>query len=80
MARHTWIGRAILAGQVRNAQGESWDLQLKGAGETPYSRTADGRAVLRSTIREYLCSEAMHHLGIPTRQKKADETYIIQPA
>lgn len=59
-------GRAILAGQLRNAQDESWDLQLKGAGETPYSRMADGRAVLRSTIREYLCSEAMHHLGIPT--------------
>ena len=59
-------GRAILLGQVRNARNESWDLQLIGAGETPYSRMADGRAVLRSTIREYLCSEAMHHLGIPT--------------
>ena len=43
-----------------------WALQLKGAGETPYSRTADGLAVLRSSIREYLCSEAMHHLGVPT--------------
>jgi len=41
-------------------------LQLKGAGETPYSRTADGLAVLRSSIREYLCSEAMYHLGVPT--------------
>ena len=59
-------GRALLTGQVRNARNESWDLQLKGAGATPYSRMADGRAVLRSTIREYLCSEAMHHLGIPT--------------
>ena len=59
-------GRAILTGQVRNTRNQSWDLQLKGAGETPYSRMADGRAVLRSTIREYLCSEAMHHLGIPT--------------
>jgi serine/tyrosine/threonine adenylyltransferase len=59
-------GRAILTGQVRNARDETWDLQLKGAGETPYSRMADGRAVLRSTIREYLGSEAMHHLGIPT--------------
>ncbi len=59
-------GRAILLGQARNARNESWDLQLKGSGETPYSRMADGRAVLRSTIREYLCSEAMHHLGIPT--------------
>lgn len=59
-------GRAILIGQVRNARGESWDLQLKGAGPTPYSRFADGRAVLRSSIREYLCGEAMHGLGIPT--------------
>ena len=59
-------GRAILLGQVRNARGEAWELQLKGAGKTPYSRFADGRAVLRSSIREYLCGEAMHHLGIPT--------------
>ncbi len=59
-------GRALLLGEVRNAQGANWDVQLKGAGKTPYSRFADGRAVLRSTIREYLCSEAMHALGIPT--------------
>jgi uncharacterized protein YdiU (UPF0061 family) len=59
-------GRAILLGEARNHLGESWDLQLKGAGATPYSRDGDGRAVLRSTIREYLCSEAMHGLGIPT--------------
>jgi uncharacterized protein YdiU (UPF0061 family) len=59
-------GRAILLGQVRNARGDSWDLQLKGAGPTPYSRFADGRAVLRSSVREYLCGEAMHGLGIPT--------------
>jgi serine/tyrosine/threonine adenylyltransferase len=59
-------GRAILIGQVRNARGELWELQLKGAGKTPYSRFGDGRAVLRSTIREYLCSEAMAGLGIPT--------------
>ena len=59
-------GRAILLGEVRNAAGENWDLQLKGSGLTPYSRDGDGRAVLRSTIREYLCSEAMHGLGIPT--------------
>ena len=59
-------GRAILLAQVRNAKGESWDVQLKGAGPTPYSRGSDGRAVLRSTVREYLCSEAMHGLGIPT--------------
>lgn len=59
-------GRAILLGEVRNGRGEKWDLHLKGAGMTPFSRDGDGRAVLRSTIREYLCSEAMHGLGIPT--------------
>lgn len=59
-------GRAILLGEVRNSRGEKWDLQLKGAGRTRFSRFGDGRAVLRSCIREYLCSEAMHGLGIPT--------------
>ncbi len=59
-------GRAILLGQVANDDGSSQDLQLKGSGPTRYSRGSDGRAVLRSTIREYLCSEAMHGLGIPT--------------
>ena len=59
-------GRAITLGETINAAGERWELQLKGAGPTPYSRTADGRAVLRSSIREFLCSEAMHHLGVPT--------------
>jgi len=59
-------GRAILLGEVQNGRGERWEVQLKGAGTTPYSRRGDGRAVLRSTIREYLCSEAMHGLGIPT--------------
>jgi uncharacterized protein YdiU (UPF0061 family) len=59
-------GRAITLGETINAQGERWELQLKGAGPTPYSRTADGRAVLRSSVREFLCSEAMHHLGVPT--------------
>jgi len=59
-------GRAILLGEVRNAAGEGWEVQLKGAGRTPYSRGGDGRAVLRSSIREFLCSEAMHALGIPT--------------
>src|SRR6476646_10668729 len=59
-------GRAISLGEMINAAGERWELQLKGAGPTPYSRTADGRAVLRSSVREFLCSEAMHHLGIPT--------------
>lgn len=59
-------GRAISLGQLRNAHGEPWDVQLKGAGATPYSRFADGRAVLRSTVREYLASIAMVGLGIPT--------------
>ena len=59
-------GRAISLGEVLNAAGQRWELQLKGAGPTPYSRHADGRAVLRSSIREFLCSEAMHHLGVPT--------------
>lgn len=59
-------GRAIGLGEVINSKGERWELQLKGAGMTPYSRRADGRAVLRSSLREFLCSEAMHHLGIPT--------------
>jgi uncharacterized protein YdiU (UPF0061 family) len=59
-------GRAISLGEAINAAGQRWELQLKGAGPTPYSRTADGRAVLRSSIREFLCSEAMHHLGVPT--------------
>lgn len=59
-------GRAILLGEVCNSRGEKWDLHLKGAGMTRFSRDGDGRAVLRSTIREYLCGEAMHGLGIPT--------------
>ncbi len=59
-------GRAINLGEVRNANGQHWTLQLKGAGPTPYSRTADGLAVLRSSVREFLCSEAMYHLGVPT--------------
>jgi uncharacterized protein YdiU (UPF0061 family) len=59
-------GRAILLGETTNMRGEPWEIQLKGSGLTPYSRDGDGRAVLRSTIREYLCSEAMHALGIPT--------------
>lgn len=67
----TWAGqlgdgRAITLGEVRGTDGQLWSLQLKGAGATPYSRQGDGRAVLRSSIREFLCSEAMHHLGIPT--------------
>lgn len=59
-------GRAILAGEIQNDSGHKTELQWKGAGATPYSRHADGRAVLRSSVREYLMSEAMHHLGIAT--------------
>ena len=59
-------GRAISLGEAVLPDGQRRELQLKGAGPTPYSRSADGRAVLRSSIREFLCSEAMHHLGIPT--------------
>src|SRR5262245_7785570 len=67
----TWAGqlgdgRAITLAEVANRAGESWEIQLKGAGLTPYSRNADGRAVLRSSLRELVCSEAMHHLGVPT--------------
>jgi uncharacterized protein YdiU (UPF0061 family) len=59
-------GRAIAYGEVVDVHGGHQCLQLKGAGRTPYSRGADGRAVLRSSIREFLCSEAMFHLGVPT--------------
>ena len=59
-------GRAIALGEAIDVDGRRQMLQLKGAGPTPYSRTADGLAVLRSSIREFLCSEAMHHLGVPT--------------
>ena len=67
----TWAGqlgdgRAITLGEVVNARGQTWEIQLKGAGPTPYSRRADGRAVMRSSIRELVCSEAMFHLGVPT--------------
>jgi uncharacterized protein YdiU (UPF0061 family) len=59
-------GRAITLAEVMGPDGTRYDLQLKGAGPTPYSRTADGRAVLRSSVREFMCSEAMHYLGVPT--------------
>lgn len=59
-------GRALTLGEVPLDRRRRWDVQLKGAGPTPYSRRSDGRAVLRSSIREFLCSEAMHHLGVPT--------------
>jgi uncharacterized protein YdiU (UPF0061 family) len=63
-------GRALSLGEINTPMGIQ-TLQLKGAGMTPYSRMADGRAVLRSSIREYLCSEAMHGLGIPTTRALA---------
>ncbi|MBK1874190.1 YdiU family protein [Marinobacter sp. 1-3A] len=59
-------GRGLLLWETVGPDNRRWDWHLKGAGTTPYSRFGDGRAVLRSTIREYLCSEAMHGLGIPT--------------
>tara|TARA_R110000824_G_scaffold288508_2_gene476519 strand:- start:89901 stop:91505 length:1605 start_codon:yes stop_codon:yes gene_type:complete len=59
-------GRAINLGEIVGKHARRWSLQLKGAGPTPYSRNADGFAVLRSSIREFLCSEAMHHLRVPT--------------
>ncbi len=58
-------GRAITLGEIQ-CENEVLELQLKGSGQTPYSRFADGKAVLRSSIREFLCSEAMYHLGVPT--------------
>ena len=64
-------GRALLLGEAIGPTGERWELQLKGAGKTPYSRMGDGRAVLRSSIREFLGSEALHHLGIPTTRALA---------
>ncbi|MBE9609829.1 protein adenylyltransferase SelO [Chitinilyticum piscinae] len=64
-------GRALLIAETTAADGSAVEIQLKGAGPTPYSRRADGRAVLRSSIREYLCSEAMHGLGIPTTRALA---------
>ncbi|MBM5589885.1 YdiU family protein [Burkholderia pseudomallei] len=63
-------GRALTIGELAH-DGRRYELQLKGAGRTPYSRMGDGRAVLRSSIREFLCSEAMHHLGIPTTRALA---------
>jgi uncharacterized protein YdiU (UPF0061 family) len=59
-------GRGLLLGEAVNEAGQHWDLHLKGAGQTPYSRRGDGRAVLRSSIREFLASEHLHALGIPS--------------
>ena len=59
-------GATMTLGEISNRDGATYELQLKGGGKTPFSRTADGRKVLRSSLREFLCSEAMHGLGIPT--------------
>ena len=74
-------GRAISLGEAIASNGERWELQLKGAGPTPYSRGADGRAVLRSSIREFLCSEAMFGLGLPTTRAGClitSETLVVR--
>ena len=76
-------GRAIMLGETTSSKGDRWEIQLKGSGLTPYSRNGDGRAVLRSSIREYLCSEAMFGLGIPTTRAlclvgSKDEVYREQ--
>lgn len=64
-------GRAVLLGEQVTPEGKRYDIQLKGAGQTPYSRRGDGRATLSSVLREYLMSEAMHYLGIPTSRSLA---------
>lgn len=64
-------GRAILLGEQIDPQGRRWDIQLKGAGATPYSRRGDGRATLRAMLREYLMSEWIHQLGIPSSRSLA---------
>ena len=61
-------GRALMLGEIEGCDGQRWEIQLKGSGLTPFSRMGDGRAVLRSTVREFLCSEALAALGIPTTQ------------
>lgn len=64
-------GRALLLGEVVNSRGQRFDLQLKGSGRTPFSRGGDGKAPLGPVLREYLVSEAMHHLGLPTSRSLA---------
>merc|ERR1711939_1242636 len=59
-------GRAASLGRFVTKEGEKWELQLKGCGRSPFSRNFDGRAVIRSSIREFIVSEAMHNLGVPT--------------
>ena len=76
-------GAAMYLGEVTTATGQRWELQLKGAGTTPYSRSSDGRKVLRSSVREFLCSEAMHNLGVPTTRAgscaTSDSTVVRDP-
>src|SRR4029077_15371596 len=67
-------GRAVLLGEVKTPSGERFDIQLKGAGQTPFSRRGDGRAALGPVLREYIISEAMHALGIPTTRSLAAVT------
>lgn len=74
-------GAAMYIGEVLNADDERWEMQLKGAGRTPYSRMSDGRKVLRSSLREYLCSEAMHALGVPTTRAGTlvtSDSYVVR--
>mgnify|MGYP003952759465 CR=1 FL=1 len=59
-------GRAVLLGEINNNENQKFDIQLKGSGPTPYSRNGDGRATLSSMLREYIISESIYHLGIPT--------------
>ncbi|CAF3777533.1 unnamed protein product [Adineta steineri] len=74
-------GATMYLGEVINKKNERWELQFKGAGKTPFSRTADGRKVLRSSIREFLCSEAIFYLGIPTTRAGTcvtSDDYVIR--
>jgi uncharacterized protein YdiU (UPF0061 family) len=64
-------GRAVLLGEILDANGKRWDIQLKGSGQTAFSRSGDGRATLGPVMREYILSEAMHALGIPTNRSLA---------
>lgn len=76
-------GRVLSVQEVVNPQGRRWELQLKGAGRTPFCRGGDGRAVLRSSIREFLVSEAMHHLGVGTTRAlslvMSEQESVIRP-
>jgi len=71
-------GRAILLGEVINNADERFDIQLKGSGRTPYSRGGDGRAWLGPVLREYVVSEAMHALGVPTTRALAARSTICR--